>query len=77
VHEAGLTLEMLELVCEKAAGRRVARVILEIGEPSALLPDAVRFCFELCSEGTPAEGARLEFRRTAGEELKLVAMELA
>ena len=47
-----------------AAGAKVNRVVLEIGKLSAVLPDAVRFCFELCSEGTVVEGAELEIIET-------------
>ena len=36
------------------------RVVLEIGKLTVVLPDAVRFCFELCCEGTEAAGATLE-----------------
>ena len=31
-----------------------------------ILPDAIRFCFDLCSEGTVAEGAELEIIETPG-----------
>jgi hydrogenase nickel incorporation protein HypA/HybF len=57
VHELGLTQEILEIVTERARERRVKRVVLEIGKLSCVLPDAIRFCFGLCAEGTIAEGA--------------------
>jgi len=44
----------------------VRRVVIEIGKLSAVLPDAVRFCFDLCTEGTPAQGAVLEILEPAG-----------
>jgi hydrogenase nickel incorporation protein HypA/HybF len=59
MHELGLTQQVVEVVCEHARGARVTRVVLEIGKLSAVLPDAVRFAWELCSEGTSAEGAEL------------------
>ena len=31
-----------------------------------ILPDSIRFCFDLCSEGTVAEGARLEILEIPG-----------
>ncbi len=31
-----------------------------------ILPDSIRFCFDLCSEGTAAEGARLEILEIPG-----------
>ena len=66
MHELGITQEILAVVAEHAGGARVRRVVLEIGKLSAILPDAVRFCFDLCSEGTVAEGAELEIIETPG-----------
>lgn len=55
-----LTQSVLDAVCEHAAGRRVHSVKLEVGALCAVVPDAVQFCFELATEGTVAEGARLD-----------------
>jgi hydrogenase nickel incorporation protein HypA/HybF len=66
MHELGITQEVLALVTEHSKGAKVLRVVLEIGKLTAILPDAVRFCFDLCSEGTVAEGARLEIIETPG-----------
>lgn len=59
MHELGLTQRVVEVVCEHAGGAKVTRVVLEIGKLSAVLPDAVRFAWDLCTAGTPAEGADL------------------
>ena len=66
MHELGITQEVVALAAEHARGRRVSRVVLEVGNLSGVLPDAVRFCFDLCAEGTPVEGALLEIVETAG-----------
>ncbi len=66
MHELGVALEVLEIVAARSDGARVRRVVLEIGKLAAVLPDAVRFAFELASEGTVAEGAALEIVETAG-----------
>jgi hydrogenase nickel incorporation protein HypA/HybF len=66
MHELGITQEIVAIVSEHARGARVTRVVLEIGKLSAILPDAVRFCFDLCSAGTAAEGAQLEIVETPG-----------
>ncbi len=60
MHELALTQDLVDLIAESCAGRRVTRVVLEVGKLAAVVPDAFRFCFELCAEGTPAEGAALE-----------------
>ena len=66
MHELGVTQEVVAIVDQHASGRRVSRVVLEIGRLSAVLPDAVRFCFDLCAEGTASEGAILEIVETPG-----------
>lgn len=66
MHELGITEEILAIVEDRCGGAKVRRVVLEIGKLTAVLPDAVRFCFELCSAGTPAEGAELEIIETPG-----------
>jgi hydrogenase nickel incorporation protein HypA/HybF len=66
MHELGITQEIVELVSTHARGARVKRVVIEIGRLTAILPDAVRFCFDLCSADTVAEGALLEVIETLG-----------
>lgn len=60
MHELGITQEIVAIVTERAQGARILRVVLEIGKLTAVLPDAIRFCFELCTGETAAEGAQLE-----------------
>jgi hydrogenase nickel incorporation protein HypA/HybF len=66
VHELALAAQVVELAAERAEGGRVRRIVLEIGRLSCALPDAVRFAFDICAEGTPVEGARLEIVETPG-----------
>ncbi|SIN71153.1 hydrogenase nickel incorporation protein HypA/HybF [Singulisphaera sp. GP187] len=66
MHELGIAQAIVEMICEHSGGARVTRVVLEIGKLSAVLPDAVRFCFDLCVEGTPMEGACLVILETPG-----------
>jgi hydrogenase nickel incorporation protein HypA/HybF len=66
MHELGITQEVVAIVSERTKGARVSRVVLEIGKLSAVLPDAVRFCFDLCCQGTGLEGAELEIREIPG-----------
>lgn len=54
------------LACERANGATIRRIVVEVGKLSTILPDAMRFCFDLCSEDTPAAGARLEIVETPG-----------
>src|SRR5438045_8179547 len=66
MHELGIVQEVIDLVTEHARGARVRRVVLEIGKLTAVLPDAVRFCFDVCSADTVVEGAELEVVETPG-----------
>jgi hydrogenase nickel incorporation protein HypA/HybF len=66
MHELGIAQEVVALVSEHARGK-VTRVVLEIGKLSAVLPDAVRFCFDLCTEGTVLSGAQLDIILVPGQ----------
>jgi hydrogenase nickel incorporation protein HypA/HybF len=66
MHELGITQEVVAIVASRANGAKVRRVVLEIGKLTAVLPDAVRFCFDLCAEDTPAAGATLDIVETPG-----------
>ncbi len=76
MHELGITRNLVAIVSEQAAGRRVQRVQLEIGTMSAIMPDAIRYCFDVCAEGTVLEGARLEILESPGDTLMIKEMEL-
>jgi hydrogenase nickel incorporation protein HypA/HybF len=67
MHEVGIAQEVVALVSRRAAGARVQRVVVEVGKLAAVLPDALRFAFDLCCEGTPLEGARLEIVEVPGQ----------
>jgi hydrogenase nickel incorporation protein HypA/HybF len=60
MHEMAIVESMVEAAVEHARGARVKRLKVEIGKLSTVLPDAVRFCFDLAIEGTDLEGAALE-----------------
>jgi hydrogenase nickel incorporation protein HypA/HybF len=66
MHELGITRNVVAIVAEHAQGRPVLRVTLDVGRLSGLLPDAIRFCFDLCSAGTLLQGAQLQIIETAG-----------
>ncbi len=69
MHELGITRSVVAICAENSGGAAVKRVTLEIGNLSAIMPDAVRFCFEICAAGTVVEGAELEILETKGRGL--------
>src|SRR5215471_11093238 len=60
MHELALTHSIVEMVIEHARGRRVRRVTLEVGRLTCVMPNALRFCFDVATLGTALEGATLD-----------------
>lgn len=63
MHEVGIMQEAVRLALEKAAasgGTRVHCLRLRVGRMSGVVPDSMRFAFDMICLGTAAEGARLE-----------------
>ena len=76
MHELGITAEIVDIAARYATSEKVRRVIVEIGRETAVLPDAVRLCFDFCAEGTPVQGAELEIVELAGDELRVRTVEV-
>ncbi|AOW93520.1 hydrogenase nickel incorporation protein HypA [Rhodococcus sp. WMMA185] len=66
MHELAITKNVVDVVCEHAAGRRVCSVRVEVGALTAVVAESMQFCFELVTEGTVADGARLDIDHRAG-----------
>jgi hydrogenase nickel incorporation protein HypA/HybF len=66
MHELGIAMQVVDVLAERAQGARVTRVVLEVGMLAAVLPDSLRFCFGLATQGTVAEGAELEIIEKPG-----------
>lgn len=76
MHELALTREIVSIACNAASGQRVHVITLEVGRLSCVSPDALEFCFDVVAQGTLAERARLDIRRTDGDELHVVTLEI-
>ncbi len=66
MHELAVTQSILEIALRHASGAgavRVTDLYLVIGQLSSIVDDSVAFYWDLVGQGTPAEGARLHFRR--------------
>ena len=66
MHELSITRSVVAICAEHSRGARVTRVTLEIGKLSAVMPDAVRFCFDICAKATAVEGAALDIVEVPG-----------
>ena len=63
MHEMGIALQIIEIASESIPADlkdiKVARVNLKVGKLSAVVPESLRFCFEVASKETALEGAEL------------------
>ncbi|HEX3674694.1 MAG TPA: hydrogenase maturation nickel metallochaperone HypA [Rhizomicrobium sp.] len=76
MHELAVAQSIVEKVEETAAGRKVRRVTVEIGERSCVSGEALSFSFGLVAEGTAVQGAVLDIVAVAGDALNLKNMEV-
>lgn len=67
MHELAATESLLQLALCHAEGSRVTDLYLVVGQLSSMVDNSVQFYWDIISEGTPAEGARLHFRRIPAE----------
>jgi hydrogenase nickel incorporation protein HypA/HybF len=69
VHELSLAegvLQIVEDAARRECMRRVRAVWLEIGRFSSVEPEAMRFCFDVVTRCSVADGARLDIVQTPG-----------
>jgi hydrogenase nickel incorporation protein HypA/HybF len=66
MHELAITQSVVDAVTERTGRAQVASVRLRVGRLAGVVPDAMLFCFELVTAGTPLEGAALEFEQPEG-----------
>ena len=63
MHEMGLALQIVEIakasIPAQLAYARVQRVNLKVGKMAAVVPESLRFCFEIITRSTALEGAEL------------------
>ena len=60
MHELAIAESVVETVTQRLPSAKVTCVFLEVGALSGVVPDSIRFCFDLATEGTGLAGARLE-----------------
>ena len=68
MHEFGITERLFQIALDQADlqdGERIRRLQITLDPDSGYVPDAIRFYFEQLAQGTPAEGAALDFDLSA------------
>jgi hydrogenase nickel incorporation protein HypA/HybF len=63
MHEMGIALQIIEIATDSippdAGDVRVEKINLKIGKLAAVVPDSLRFCFDVAVKDSPLEGAKL------------------
>ena len=65
MHEMGIVQSIMEILEQQAAMyqvKKIVRINLEFGALTAVMPDAVRFAFDILSKDTVADGAELDIK---------------
>ncbi len=66
MHELAITKSIVQFArdeAEKRSAVRITALTVALGALSGMVPDCMEMYFALLAEGTPAEGAKLHFRR--------------
>lgn len=66
MHELGIMQNLIDIARAHAGERKVVRVCIEVGRLTAVLPEAMQFCFQACAEKTSLDGAVLEINEVEG-----------
>ena len=62
MHELSIADAIVQIALRHANGRPVTAVEVSVGHLRQVVPTSLEFAFELLTNGTPLEGARLELR---------------
>jgi hydrogenase nickel incorporation protein HypA/HybF len=77
LHELAIVEGVIDTVTERLPDAKITCVRLEIGALSGVVPDALRFSFELATEGTTLQGAGLEITEVPdSQELKIASVKM-
>jgi hydrogenase nickel incorporation protein HypA/HybF len=66
MHELAITQSIVDTARDRAAGRPVHRILVRAGRLTAVVPEAMQFCFDLIVEGTELAGASLQIEQPDG-----------
>ncbi len=77
MHELGIVTQVVEIAAERTHGAKVKRLVLEIGRLSMVVPDSLRFCFDLATADTTLEHALLEIVEVDGIGIRIIELEVS
>ena len=76
MHEVGIAKEIMRLALEKAGGKKIKSLTIELGNDGHTTPKSLHDAFGLIAKGTAADGAKLSIRPTEALESRLVELEV-
>lgn len=63
MHEMGIAMQVMEIALDSIPlnfqGKEVERINLKVGRLSAIVPESLRFCFDIVVRDTPLAGSKL------------------
>ena len=79
MHEYPITQRIIEIAsrhCKDAGAGKVTRIALVAGDYCGVSPESFDMYFSLISEGTPCEGAAVEFGRDGTKQFYIKEIEV-
>ena len=76
MHELSVAQAVIDEITAKLGAAEVVSVRLAVGKRSGVVVDAIRFCFDLVTEGTSLQGASLVVDEPPGRDLRIVSVEV-
>ncbi len=67
MHELSIAQSVVEEIVNRLGDTRVTKVTLEIGKLSGVVVESIRFCFDLVTDSTPLQGAKLIVNEPDGQ----------
>lgn len=71
MHELSITESLVSAILDRVDGR-IQAVTIVVGRLSGVVPESVRFCFDVCTQGTRLEAAALDIIELPGRVRCLV-----
>ena len=76
MHEVGVAKEVLALCLEKAGGKLIRNIKVELGNDGHTTPESLTHAFQMVAKGTIAENARLKIVKGAELESRVIELEV-
>ena len=67
MHEAAIAKEVFDIAQQAMAEKRLTRVVMDIGEYSAVVPEQLQLVFRIAVHNTAMDGCALEIHDMPGE----------